>query len=104
MLPLSPDDIAKAAAPIPDFVIAAVNRCLTRQCRGGRAVLQQAEVIREILEANPEVTRSDLFDKRWLDFEPAFRAAGWDVEYDRPSYCETYEPAWRFSTAKAGAP
>lgn len=96
--PLSPDEAAKEArADIPDFVIEAVNNLLKKHLTSGYATLRQDEVIAEILRlSNQELTRQQIFDNKWLDFEPIFEEEGWVVEYDKPGYNETYEPTFDF--------
>lgn len=54
------------------------------------------QVINRIHELDPKLTRQELIDKNFLDFEGIFREAGWDVEYDSPAYCENYEQHWKF--------
>lgn len=92
---------AKAAkvALIPDGVILAVNRLLCeRVSSSGYCTLTQPKVIEAIL-AEPSmqgITKAQLFDRGWLDFEPFFVKAGWSVTYDRPAYNECYEASWSF--------
>ena len=42
------------------------------------------------------VTRNDIFAKKWLDVEPIFEKAGWEVSYDSPVYCENYRAYFIF--------
>ncbi len=44
--------------------------------------------------------RKQLFEKGWLDVEPIFKKAGWDVEYDKPGYNESYPATFKFSRKK----
>lgn len=39
----------------------------------------------------------EVFKKGWLNVEYLFRAAGWEVQYDKPGYNETYEAYFTFS-------
>ena len=96
--PLTPEQIKKVEGDsIPSVVIESVNELLLEKVRNGRTTLLQNEVVDRILKkAGNEITKKMLFDKGWLDFEPVFRRAGWVVEFDRPAYCETYEPKWIF--------
>jgi hypothetical protein len=100
--PITPEELKKVEGDsIPSVVIESVNELLVEKARNGRATLRQNEVIERILQkAGLEITKSKLFDKGWLDFEPVFRRAGWDVEFDRPAYCETYEPNWTFKAKR----
>jgi hypothetical protein len=96
--PLSPDEAAdKAQSEMPDFVIEAVNNLLQKELHQGYATLRQEDVMKEIMRLAPEGTkRQDVFDNKWLDFEPIFEKAGWSVEYDKPGYNESYEPTFDF--------
>lgn len=96
--PLSPDEVAdKARASIPDFVIEAVNNLLQKELTQGYATLRQDEVVKEIMRLAPEGTKQqEIFDNKWLDFEPVFEKAGWSVDYDNPGYNESYEPTFDF--------
>ena len=44
--------------------------------------------------------RQELFDNHYLDIEPAYRNAGWKVEFDKPGYNETYDSYFVFSKKK----
>lgn len=96
--PLRPGDVATAkAVGMPDFVIEAVNHLISTLTGKSFSILQ-SDVVDEILRRAPKgTTRADVFDKHWLDFEPIYRAAGWRVTYDKPGYCEGYEPKFDFS-------
>lgn len=96
--PISPEEVAIAKiAVIPDFVFDAVNHCIVKAAKGGRITVLQKDIIDEILRRAPTGTdRAAIFDEHWLDFEPAYRGAGWSVSHDKPGYCETYEPHFIF--------
>lgn len=102
--PITPEQAKDAEGEfIPAIVIEAVNALIQRNIRNGSALLLQKDVIDEILNRaanDPSIAstikREHLFKNKWLDFEPAFRRAGWAVSYDRPGYCESYEPSWTF--------
>lgn len=40
------------------------------------------------------------FEARWLKVESIFKAVGWDVVYDAPAYCESYDPTFTFKKSK----
>jgi len=100
--PLSPDEAAQqAAADIPDFVIEAVNNLLKKKLNNGYATIFRDDIIDEIIRTSKqEVTRQQIFDNKWLDFEPIFGDVGWDVEYDKPGYNETYKANFKFAKKK----
>lgn len=89
--PISPKQAASRPA-IPTFVFEAVNSFLT----GGAVTFTMNALINRMVFP-PEFERHDLFARNWLDFEPAYRAKGWRVEFDKPGYCETYEANWTFT-------
>jgi hypothetical protein len=111
---------------IPDFVVEVFNEMLIKELSGKYATLSQKEVVKAILDrmeadyqpimsghsngdsfstfADDESSdtrrrrnRDKIFKGNWLDIEPIFRKAGWEVSYDRPGFNETYEPTWKFS-------
>lgn len=83
---------------IPDYVFDAVNALLCKEVEApGQAIrLSQNQIIDEIIRRNPTITRSVIFERGYLNFEPAYRAQGWHVTYDKPGYCETYEAFFIF--------
>lgn len=97
---LSPQAVAEAAAKglnIPAVVVEAVNALLLRNASSNRIVLKQREVVAEV-QTRTQVTTAEIYANKWLDFEPYYRAAGWQVEYDKPAYCESYEPYFIFTS------
>lgn len=91
---MSPDQVREKAAigeHIPAYVLMSVNRLLAAKyvSRSAPIRVDVEEIIDAILENSPGTTRHDIFDNRWLDFEPVFRAVGWKVAYDRPAYNES---------------
>lgn len=101
--PMSPKDIENDLENIiPEFVITAVNNILKRKYRPNNTyvALKQNEIIKEIQSINPDVSRAQIFDNKWFDFESLFEKAGWKVEYDKPGYNETYEAHFTFTPKK----
>lgn len=41
-----------------------------------------------------------MLDREHLDVEDVYRAAGWEVTYDKPGYNETYDATFTFRSAK----
>ena len=66
--------------------------------------ITQTEVVNKILNKlhfdherdSIATTRAKIFETHQLDIEDLYRAQGWDVTFDQPAYCETYEPYWIF--------
>ncbi len=42
------------------------------------------------------MSSSEIYERHLLDVEPSYRAEGWEVEYDKPGYNETYEATFTF--------
>jgi len=103
MKPITPqqalDNVEKA---FPDFVFEAVNNCINRHYFGKSSfTIKQDEILDEILKLAPEgTTRQEVFDKHWMDFENAYRKAGWIVNYDKPGYNESYGAFFEFKLKK----
>lgn len=57
--------------------------------------LYQDEIVQKLVARG--LKRSDIFENHWLDFEDAYRASGWGVEYDKPGFNETYQARFIFS-------
>ncbi len=89
---------------IPNEVITAINDLLVENASESctRIVITQDEIISRatflMAEHDKTVSRNDFFDRRWLDFEPIFRKAGWKVEYTRPGYNESFTAYWTFES------
>jgi len=92
--PISPNEITPL---IPDFVINVVNRLLQKKWNGTSAIILQETIINEIINDQPNISREEIFDNGWLNFEDIYRKVGWDVEYDKPGYCESYKAYFKFT-------
>ena len=105
--PITPTEaFVKSIVNIPDFVIQAVNDTIVKNLsRPSRtAYFTQDEVIGAILRSSGamemKLTSDKLFDNHWMDFEDAFRDAGWTVTYDKPAYNEYYPASFTFTAKK----
>ena len=99
--PIKPSEVFQS---MPDFVIRGANECISEHYHelDNSSRFTQNELIEHILKYAPEhITRHTLFDKHWLDIEPTYRRAGWEVEYDKPAYYEDYEANFIFSTSQS---
>ena len=105
--PITPSEAKKSAlSGIPDYVFDTVNAMIAEKIGSGNTViLIQDEIVKRIVKSVlpkiPATFRQDLFDKHYMDFEPAYEKAGWKVEYDKPAWCETGDPTFTF-TRKRG--
>jgi hypothetical protein len=98
VLPIKPKDIARQKSKnIPSAVIEAFNELIAKDFDGESARVLQAEAVKQIVGKG--IKKGDIFANGWLDVEEIFEKKGWVVEYDKPAYCESYEPVFIF-TAK----
>ena len=85
---------------IPDIIIKAVNDLLVEKYDKNvhRAIIKQSEILDKVV-GDPDcgmLTRESVFRNKYLDFEDEYRTIGWKVTYNKPAYCETYEPFFIF--------
>lgn len=83
--PIRPDEVRKT---VPAHVIEAFNDLITRQWDGDEAVIYQDDAVSEIVKRMC-IQRTEVFEMGYLNVEPIYRAAGWDVTYDKPGYSES---------------
>lgn len=97
----SPEEVREAqekGSYIPDEVFEIINEFLIKSGSRTYITISQDELVHAIT-ARMGVTRATVFENKWLDFEPTYKAVGWDVKYDKPGYNEDYDPFWVFTTA-----
>ena len=96
MKPITPRQALKDKVTVlPDGVIKVFNFLIVSNLADGEACISQKEAVTALVKEG--FTRNEIFKKGWLDIEDIYRAAGWEVEYDKPGYNETYEPTFTFS-------
>jgi len=96
MKPLSPSEAQKAFNKnLPDFVIESANELIVENLdtNGGASFTFEALKVRIDTKKPDDVP----WNKKWLDIEDAFKAAGWKVVADSPGYNETYKGHFKFS-------
>ena len=82
---------------IPPEVVQVVNDMLIEEYgTGGVVTLLQKDIIARVREVTG-LTNDTIYARKFMDFEDVFRAAGWKVVYDKPSYNEDYEANFKFS-------
>ncbi len=99
--PITPQEaIEKKNASFPDEIIDAFNELIAQDFDGFSATVYQKDVV-ALIKKKLKIESSDvIFKKKWLDVEPIFRKAGWEVDFDKPGYNESYEPCFKFSRKK----
>lgn len=100
MKPITPDEVAAQKSKlIPDYVIKCFNDLIVKNWNGYSSTILQKHIVVEISDAG-KVTRQFIQDQKYLDVEPIFEEAGWNVAYDKPGYCEVYEAKFIFTKKK----
>ena len=87
---------------IPDAIIKAVNSLIVKRWEPlkHKAVITQDEILKEVIILDETLTHRKIFDNHWLDIEPIYRKEGWNVEYHKPPYYETWDAYFVFSKIK----
>ncbi len=88
------DLVPRKAALMPEAVFEAFNDLIASGWDGYQSRVLQNEVADLITKKRQlegiAAVREDVFSNNWLDIEPIYRAAGWEVTYDKPGYNEKY--------------
>jgi hypothetical protein len=97
--PIKPNQVAKQKkADFPDAVFEAFNELIAEDFAGKTARVGQKEVVE--LMAKKGLNRNEIYKKGWLNIEETYEKAGWEVDYDRPGYNETYPAAFTFTARR----
>jgi hypothetical protein len=84
--PITPTEaFVKKTKGIPDAVITVFNELISENLRGMSSVVLQEDVLVRLAD-NFGITSEDVHFNLWLDVEPLFEDAGWEVVYDKPGY------------------
>lgn len=93
--PIRPSEVAsRKREKIPAEVIEVFNQQITEKFDGNQARIVQDDVV-ALLEQKG-LNRQEVFDRNWLDVEDIFHKAGWEVEYDKPGFNESYKAFFIF--------
>jgi hypothetical protein len=97
--PIKPGEVAKKKQDdFPDAAFEAFNEMIAEHYYGKVATFKQKDV--EDLMVKKGLGRNDIYKKGWMDIEDVYTKAGWDVDYDRPGYNETYDATFTFRAHK----
>lgn len=80
---------------IPELVIVLVNNMLKEAWDRGSAILHTKDIMQKLKLAFDK-TEKEILEMHWLDIEPIYRKAGYNVEYVKPAYGEQGEPYFKF--------
>ena len=98
--PITPDEVGAAkVVHTPAAVFDAFNAEIAKEFTSGAAKVKQNAVMERLVAGG--LQRSEVFVMGWLNIEEAYRAAGWQVEYDKPGYNETGEAYFTFRPARS---
>lgn len=88
--------LAQAVSNIPDEVLQAVNEKLIAKIspNSSYVTIKQDEIVNRVLELM-NIERNQ-FNFNWLDFESIYEKQGWKVEYDKPSYGDSFDAYFKF--------
>jgi hypothetical protein len=104
--PIKPSEVAALKQTvIPDFVFKTFNELIAKNFVNNSATVKQDDVIDILLQycgdaGERPAFRQEIFKEGWLNVEESFREVGWNVEYDKPAYNETYPATFTFSIKK----
>jgi len=91
--PITPDKL-KPSTSLPSAVLDAFNLLISANYRNGASRVLQKDVVTRLTQDG--FSRERIFKDKLLDVEEVYREAGWEVEYDKPAYDESYEPYFVF--------
>lgn len=95
--PISPNEVAATKSQvIPEVVFEAFNELIAEKFTAGLANVKQKDVIARILAKDTTIEKSQIFALGMLNVEEVYREKGWDVEYDKPAYNESYDANFTF--------
>lgn len=92
--PVRPDELVPAnERQIPDVVFDVFNAHLTRgSAKASTGIrIEEEDIVRELVKRG--LKKADIFGKKWLQVEPIYRQAGWEVVYSRPNLAYEYFPS-----------
>jgi hypothetical protein len=97
--PITPDEIVeRKKETIPDVIFEIFNYLIAENFNGYSSTVMQSKV--NAMLKKKKVNVDEAYKKHWLDVEDIYREAGWDVEYDKPGYNESYEANFTFTPPK----
>lgn len=105
MKPITPQKVEDIRIhEMPEAIIQATNELIVRKWNGTSATVKVDEIISHYFNVTGEEktasARKGLFDKHYLDIEPAYREAGWKVKFESPDYTESFDSYFVFSNKK----
>jgi hypothetical protein len=105
--PISPlEALAASEKAVPEQVFEAFNELLAEKLSRGRnrvsATFTESAVVARIVAKG--ISRSELYERNWLEVKSHYGKKGWTVDRDRPGFNESYEATFSFTADVPGAP
>lgn len=101
MNPITPKELAKkVGCHIPKDIIKAFNNYLEENSELDDNVVTcriELDAIVKYITKCTNFSSNDLYDKNYLDVEPVFRRAGWEVTFHKSPYYDTSPSFYVFS-------
>lgn len=99
--PIKPKDVQKNKdILLPEGVFQAFNELIVEKWDGSSATFTQEEAGKRVASVL-SLPIGEIYLRRYLDVESAYRKAGWKVEFDHAGYNEFYDSFFKFSKKKA---
>lgn len=100
--PITPEEARnEAKSNIPEFVIIGVNNAIKSHYHKSGFTIKQKDILAEIMKVAPDdMTNNEIFENHWMDFEDLYKNFGWNISYDSPDYCESYDEKYEFKPKK----
>ena len=97
-MPITPEEvIPKRKNLIPNEVFEVFDDLIVKNFSGTRAMVMQ-DVVVGILE-DRGFSRQQLYDNHYLDVEPYYREAGWQVTYNKKCIGDSFDSHYIFQSA-----
>jgi phosphoenolpyruvate synthase/pyruvate phosphate dikinase len=95
--PITPNEVIELKQTIlPKEVFEAFNQMIAAEWDGNMAVVKQ-NAVSEIIAEKMNISTSEVYSLGYLEIETIYQKYGWNVEYDKPAYYETYGATFTFS-------
>ena len=96
--PITPAQASrKGAQNFPNQIINAVNNLISEKFSGRESItIKQKDILTEAKRLGLTMSTQEIFDKGYMNIEPAYRKTGWNVTYDKPAYIENWDAYFTF--------
>lgn len=102
--PIKPEEVPLPTYPIPPFVYDVFNTLIEEKMGDNMSAKILLKDVKSAIRGHKEYKDEDIFKRKWCDVEDMYREVGWEVIYDGPAYCETYDGYYVFSAPKNKKP